>query len=139
MAKGMYLNSNDLSYLSKILWGEICLTRVVLISNPDNEEYINDLNRAIDLYCKIKGITREHFDKILYYVDTFRKYTHVKTTGSWFPIYGKIDSVEDYGIFTEGGDFIGWGVEERSVFIDDTFYQYGIDRKDVAIKFMNLD
>ena len=134
MARGMFLNSNDLSYLSRVLWGEISSLRVVLKTNPNDEEYQMDFATGCDLYCKISRITKDQLDEIFRYIDIFSKYKYVKSFGV-FQSYEEIYSIERGMISTCNGSFIGWGIYENSVFVDDTFYPYGIERKDVFMTF----
>lgn len=134
MAKGMFLNGKDLSYLSNVLWGEISSLRVLLKTNPDNEQYQRDFSLGCNLYCKISRTTQDELDEIFRYIDIFSKYKYVKSFGI-FERYSEIYSIERNFISTCDGAFIGWGIDERSVFIDDKFYPYGIEREDVIIAF----
>lgn len=136
MARGMYLNSNDLSFISQCLWGEISTLRVILKNNND-KRFVNDFDKAINLYCKINKLSMEQLDKIFYYIDIFVKYSHVKSYGV-IQRFEKIYSIEPNAIYTENGSFIGWGIYDESVFVKNTFYPYGIDRKDVFLEFKSL-
>ena len=134
MAKGMFLTAKDLSYLSNVLWSEIASLRVLLKVDSENEEYQSKFSSGCDLYCKISRITQDELDEIFRHIDIFSKYRYVKGF-SVFQRYEEIYSIEHGYICTCEGSFIGWGIDERSVFINDTFYPYGIEREDVALYF----
>lgn len=135
MSKGMYLNSKDLSFVSKVLWSEISSLRVILKNNND-ESFVNDFKRSTELFCKIEKISMDHLNRVFDYLDIFTKYTHHKSFGI-FSSFEKTTSVDYWGIYSENS-YTGFGLEDRSVFVNDVFYPYGIDRKDVYIEFKNL-
>lgn len=133
MSKGIYLNSNDLGVVSNCLWSEISSLRIILKNNCD-EKVKYDFDKSINLYCKINKLSMDQLDKIFYYIDIFSKYTHVKSYG-FMQRFEKMYSIEPNTVSTENGSYIGWGIYDESVFIEDTFYPYGIDRKDVFLEF----
>jgi len=146
MKKGMYLNAKDLNFISNILWGDICWSKLSLRVCEDEKninKYVRDLENLTNLYCKINRISKDYFKQVCDYIELFRQYTHVKSNGL-SPRYEEIELIDKSSIFTKGyldcngGSAIGWGVCERSVFVDDTFYPYGIDRKDVFMKFKKM-
>ncbi|MGL5312677.1 MAG: hypothetical protein ACRC92_05485 [Peptostreptococcaceae bacterium] len=139
----MYLNKSDLSVISKLLISEIGSCNLALTkgksygTKEELEEIEREFNSFKNLYCKINNISLEILEKHYYYINLFSDngYKYVRSYGFNKYSFEEIESFSYCSVITKQGSEIGWGVTDRSCFIDDVFYPYGIDRKDVFLEF----
>lgn len=139
----MYLNKKDLSIISRLLISEISSCNLALTkcrhygTEEELEQIEIEFKHFKDLYCKINNISLELLEKNYYYINLFfdKGYKYVRSYGFNKYSFEEIEHIGYKTVITKQGSEIGWAVTENSCFIDDIFYPYGIDRKDVFLEF----